>query len=776
MGTATSPDGETLTFDRYSLRRNDRRWTPVMGEFHYSRYPADQWREELLKMKAGGIDILATYVFWIHHEEIEGVFDWSGQRDLRRFVQLAGEIGLPVVVRCGPWCHGEVRNGGLPDWTLDREWRVRSTDDGFLAHVRTLYASIEEQLHGLLWKDGGPVIGVQVDNEFGGPAEYLLALKQIARAAGLDVPLYTRTGWPELSTPMPFGEILPLYGAYAEGFWDRELTPMPGSYWENFRFSGLRTDANIASEQLGRRAAEDAADVAQYPYFTCEIGGGMPASYHRRIWAFPEDQESLALVQIGSGSVLPGYYMYHGGTNPEGRLTTLMEAENTSLTNWNDLPVKTYDFQAPLGEFGQVRPHYHLLRRLHLFLRDFGAQLAEMPPVFPSQPQSADDTETLRWAVRSDGGSGFVFVNNYQRLQPLPAKPEVQFSLQLPGGRAVIKFPTEPVTLPADDCFFWPFDLDLGSGLVLRHASAQPVCAINDGDIRTVFFAATPGVPAEFAFAAAADRIHAEGGEVIEADGLTVVRHVRTGTDVAVRIRTGEGTSVQIVLLDDATSLKLYKAFWGGREAVFLSGAGLVFDGNHLRATAENPDDLAVGVFPAPDARQRNAPGRADGVFQMLAGDIPVRDKLTPLAELIREAGPARQVPLATTPQPVAAAPEDADFATAAVWRIRLPDGVDQASDPLLRIHYVGDVARVSLNGELLTDNFYNGRVFDLGLSRYAPEIYTGDIELAILPLRADAPIYLAAQARPDFGGQESIVRLDGIEMVERSTVVFTAP
>ncbi len=81
---------------------------------------------------------------------------------------------------------------------------------------------------------------------------------------------------------------------------------------------------------------------------------------------------------------------------------------------------------------------------------------------------------------------------------------------------------------------------------------------------------------------------------------------------------------------------------------------------------------------------------------------------------------------------------------------------------------YVGDVARVTLNGKLLDDNFYNGRVFDLGLKRYAPEILRGDLRLEILPLRKEAPIYLPADARPDFGKADSIVKLTGIEIVNR--------
>jgi beta-galactosidase len=108
-----SPDGHTLGINSRYLTLDGKPWFPVMGEFHYSRYPAGEWEDELLKMKAGGIRIVSTYIFWIHHEEVEGQFDWSGQRDLRRFVELAARSGLYVWVRVGPWAHGEVRNGGL---------------------------------------------------------------------------------------------------------------------------------------------------------------------------------------------------------------------------------------------------------------------------------------------------------------------------------------------------------------------------------------------------------------------------------------------------------------------------------------------------------------------------------------------------------------------------------------------------------------------------------------------------------------------------------------
>jgi len=768
MGTAADPAGHALTVDSYGLLVDGWRWLPVMGEFHFARCPETEWRGELLKMKAGGIDIVSTYVFWIHHEEIEGQWDWTGRRDLRLFVETCGAVGLPVVVRAGPWCHGEVRNGGLPDWLLKKGFPVRSDDPRYLAEVRELYGQIAAQLHGLLWKDGGPVIGLQLENEYGGPGEHLLTLKRLARDAGLDVPLYTRTGWPELKTPLPFGEILPLYGAYAEGFWDRVLTPMPGQYWQAFCFEPMRTDTAIATDQLGARAPTEGADVRRYPYLTCELGGGMMTSYHRRIRIFPEDIAAVALTRIGSGSNLPGYYMYHGGTNPDGRLTTLQESQATGY--WNDLPEKTYDFQAPLGEFGQRRPSYDWLRRLHLFLHDFGAQLTLMPARLPeARPAGRDDATTLRWAVRSDGHAGFIFVNNYQRLLPMPAKPGVQFELKLADG--VLRVPEHPYTVPADRSFFWPFNLDLG-GARLIYATAQPLCQADDRGTHVVVFAQIPGIPAEYVFDSAGVTLEGARGAAATAGGRLRVTGVEPGRDAAIRLRAADGRRIDLMLLDAADSLACWKVSWSGRERILLTRAGAVVDGDKLRLEATDPAELEVAMLPAPahvTADGAALTGRDDGLFRRYFVPCAPLPPVPVVLEPVQAAGPAREEKMGS--EHVAEAPTDADFAVAAVWRVKLPAGVDPRRDLLLRLHYAGDVARYVLNGRPLTDNFYNGSAFDLGLKRFAPEAYTGDLRVEILPLRKDAPIALPPAAWPKFGAQASMAAVTGAEVIETRMV-----
>lgn len=765
MGDSRSPDGQTITIDSDSLLLNGKAWTPVMGELHYTRVPADEWREELLKMKAGGIDIVSTYVFWIHHEEIEGQFDWSGSRNLRQFIQTCQDVGLKAFVRCGPWDHGEVRNGGFPDWLLQKGWKLRSNDTNYLAKVRIWYTEIAKQLNGLFWKDGGPVIGIQFENEYSGPAAHLLTLKRIGEEVGLDAPIYTRTGWNTPSGKMPFGELVPLYGVYAEGFWDRVLTPMPAGYWKGFQFSKFRVDDATYTGGPGHGGTPDPPEVDKYPYLTCEIGGGMMSSYHRRILFNPEDAEATTLVKLGSGSTLLGYYMYHGGGNPEGKLTTLMESQATKF--WNDMPVKNYDFQAPIGEYGQLREQYHLLRRIHLFLHEWGSSLADMPATMPDQrPHGKDDVDTLRWSVRSDGKSGFVFVNNYERLRDLPPKTDVRFDINLPSGHDL--FPQDPITVPADACFIWPFNFDLGKGLQMAWATAQPLTAVDDGNVRTIIFEETEGVPAQFAFDTVGPKIEAISGHLTHNEKLDILHDVRPGTKVAATIRNADGSTVQLVLLNHKDALQLWKGDFRGHDRLFLTKASLVLDRDDIRLSSTNAADLNVAIYPAPSSiasDHGHLAQKADGIFESYIAAAQPSVKFTAELEKVKAAGPLREIPIGKIAQPMATAPVDADFQAAAEWRIKIPTEANLENDPILRIHYTGDVARLMLNGRFVTDDFYNGNTFEIGLPRHFLDVATDDLRIAIIPLQSNAPIYMASDARPAFKNADSVASIRSVEI-----------
>jgi hypothetical protein len=590
----------------------------------------------------------------------------------------------------------------------------------------------------------------------------------------MDLPLYTCTGWGS-GGAAPYGEIAPFSGSYVDGFWDRSLAG--GGYGGVLRFSGSRRASAAEMGALGGAPAATSTappSAGAYPAFTCELGAGMMSSYHRRVFMVPEDTESLALARLGSGVNLLGFYMYHGGENPDGKLTNLNETQATGY--WNDLPVKNYDFQAPIGEFGQEREHYHWLRLLGLFLKDFGPGLSAMTPQMPTARGS------LNWAARSDGLSGYIFVSHYQHLSPQPNRENVQFQIKLASGDVTV--PSEPVTVPYNTRFFWPLNLDLG-GVKLISASAQPICQIDDRQTRYTVFKQTAAIPAEFVFDAAAVTVDSSTGKISSENSRIHVRNVQPGQGAAIRLHGNDGKKHVTLLLDEATSLDLWKGEWHGQERLFLTHANLLLDGSTLRLRTEsprNPDACSIAIFPAPASLtdgHNNVPAKDDGLFRRFSPRLAPVASLQAIVEPVQPAGPARTIPIAPSvpsrKQGMAMQPEDADFAQAAVWRVKLPAGVSASRDLRLRVRYTGDVIRAYHGGKLLDDDFYNARPFEIGLRRYGPSIYQDGLLLKILPLREDAPIYITDRSRLKFDDTHTALTLEGVDVIETREVRLVA-
>ncbi len=480
-----------LNFNNRYLTVDGRPWFPLMGEIHYSRVPASCWERELCRMKAGGIDIVSAYTIWIHHEEERGTWDFTGVRDLRRFVKTVGECGLHMFLRIGPWAHGEVRNGGFPDWLMDLEGegklRTRTNDPAYMELVRTFYERIFREVEGLFVKDGGPIIGVQIENEYGhcgglGGEEgekHMRALLAMAKEIGFDVPLYTATGWGGAVT----GGMLPVMGGYCEAPWDQRLGEIEPS--GNYIFTRERNDHAIGSDHgIGEGIT---FDMDQFPYLTAELGGGLQVTRHRRPVATGRDTEAMSLTKLGSGCNLLGYYMYHGGTNPEGKKTTLQESRETGYPN--DLPVLSYDFNAPIREYGQLTDTYRRIRRLSLFLKDFGEDLCGMDYI-PQEgnPAKPEDLTSLRCAVRASDRGGYLFVSDYQRRRQMADHPDTPLRAFDKEGRLLADFGREDVK--DGDIFFYPFDMPLSDGNLLKTANAVPLCILRSaGEDLYVFYA-----------------------------------------------------------------------------------------------------------------------------------------------------------------------------------------------------------------------------------------------------------------------------------------------
>lgn len=170
----------------------------ICGEMHYPRIPQEYWRDRIRRAKAMGINTVSTYVFWNIHERRPGVFDFTGQADLARFVRTAHEEGMYVVLRPGPYVCAEWDFGGYPYWLQKEKGLVwRSDNPAFLAACKRYIDRLGKELSSLTVTKGGPILLVQVENEYGSYAAdrvYLGKLRDMIVDAGFDVPLITCDG------------------------------------------------------------------------------------------------------------------------------------------------------------------------------------------------------------------------------------------------------------------------------------------------------------------------------------------------------------------------------------------------------------------------------------------------------------------------------------------------------------------------------------------------------------------------------------------------------
>ena len=686
--SSTAPDGTVLSFNNYYMEKDGKPFFPVSGEFHYSRMDPDRWEDEIIKTRMGGVNILSTYVFWNHIEEEEGVFDFTGRRDLRRFVELCFKHGLYVILRVGPFAHGEARNGGLPDWLYGKPFEVRTTDPGFLDCVRRLYGEIGRQVKGLFFKDGGPVIAVQLDNEYmhssapwemtagvsdewvfpGNEGEkYILALRETALQCGLTPVFFTGTAWGGAAYS---GKVLPLWGGYAYRPWLFYSRKGEHPATEEYLYEDYHNNSAAWADDFAPAYAPE-----DRPYACCEMGGGMMCCYYYRFVYPYRSVDALANIKLGSGCNFLGYYMFHGGTNPIGR--------NGTYLNESQVPKLSYDYQAPLGEFGQVRESYSRLKAIHAFTRSFGDRLAPMETVLPEGASriSPEDMDTLRFAVRTDGTGGFLFVNDFQDHREMPAKNHERVDIETDTG--TVSF---DISIASGENAILPFRFDM-DGILLLKASAQPVSRTVIRGRNVYVFLVPEGMDGKFLFE--------DGAEV-------------TGEKPLLTVRKG-GREADILLLSRREAEKLFILKDG---SLVLTDAALLEDDRGALKLETTRAENTLTCFP-PDrlaGKARRLPDK--GPFGVYRADT--EERILPVA--CEAAAPYR-------------------------WTLRVPDNcLDGLKDARLRIDYRGDIGTLFLNDVMISDHFCNGDTWEIGLRDHR-EGLPGRPVLKISPIREGARV-----------------------------------
>jgi len=750
------PSGKSYAVNSYYIEKNGKPFMPVVGEFHFSRYPAAEWEMELRKMKGGGIDVVATYVFWNLHERKEGKFDWSGDLDLRRFVKTAGKVGLDVIVRLGPFDHGEIRNGGLPDWLYGREFETRSNDPLYLEYCNKLYAAIAGQVRGLLFKDGGPVIGVQLENEFqhsaapweiryaGAPIEYTASeqdlkvthkqvaesnvknenvgygrdhmsnLKIIAKKHGFDVPLYTATGWGNAAI-VPKGSI-PVTAAYPYPYWEEKVKP---STFYLFKDMHAVPDYSPVSYE-----------PELYPSMPVELGVGMSEVYKARTF-IPEDSiEPMMVRMLGSGANGLGYYMYHGGATPS--FDGIFYNEDAS-----GLPKIDYDYQAPLGKYGQVRSHYKSLRLLHLFMQSYGDKLALMATILP--PKAKDlapgDTENLRYAARGANGSGFLFLLNFQDHAQTRDLADLQLHVQ--DGKRTIAFPSQGTfTLKDGQSAILPVNLDLG-GKVLRSAMVQPLTVLSHGGKNHYVFFSIDGLSAELVF---------DSGKVASAENCRV-----TAGDNEATIVTGTADKAFAFTIDGKPILVIPRAI--ALQAMLLPNGRLAFadatllpDGSKLTVLSTGQTSATVNIYPA-----INDLAKASGAA------------VTQADSLISSMS-AFQLNF----QPVTYSAQWRKI-TDRRYAVRFDAGLGELNEVLMRVNFAGDSGMAFINGQMVDDHLYTGHPWQIGLKRFLPRLSVGKKEMVFVfhAMKRDSKVLadIPAEYQLNFAeDQKDYLKVNGVD------------
>lgn len=308
------------------------------GEMHFARVPAQYWRHRLKMMKAMGLNAVATYIFWNYHETAPGVWDFKTEnRDIAQFIKIAGEEGLMVIMRPGPYACAEWEFGGYPWWLQKTPGLVIRTDNKlFLDSCKVYINKLADQVRDLQITKGGPLIMVQAENEFGSyvaqrpdiPLEthkkYSAAIRQQLIDAGLDIPMFTSDG---------------------------------SSLFEGGSIEGALPTANGESNIKNLKQIVNKFNGGKGPYMVAEFYPGWLDH-----WAEPFQKSSVKSVASQTAKYLRdtvsfNFYMVHGGTN-----FGFTAGANYSTGKNIQPDMTSYDYDAPISEAGWATEKYRAIR------------------------------------------------------------------------------------------------------------------------------------------------------------------------------------------------------------------------------------------------------------------------------------------------------------------------------------------------------------------------------------------------------------------------------
>lgn len=331
----------------------------ISGEMHPGRVPAEYWRHRIQMAKAMGCNTVSAYLFWNHHEVTEGIYDFhTGNRDISRFIATAAEEGMWVIIRPGPYVCAEWEFGGIPPYLLrNPELKIRCMDPHYMIAAERYISRLADVLRPHLITNGGRVLMVQIENEYGSygnDRNYMKALKDTWEKSGIDVPFFTGDG--------PTTYML-------------EAGTLPGCA------IGLDSGSNEKDFELARKMNPGV------PVFSSETYPGWLTHWGEE-WARPDTAALLQEVKfLMDNRKSFNFYVIHGGTNFG------FTAGANSGGKGYEPDLTSYDYDAPINEQGRATPKYMALRKL---IGSYLPKRGKLPPIpEPVPAMSLPETEMV---------------------------------------------------------------------------------------------------------------------------------------------------------------------------------------------------------------------------------------------------------------------------------------------------------------------------------------------------------------------------------------------
>ena len=307
----------------------------ISGSLHYFRVPPTSWKDRLEKAKALGVNTIQTYIPWNYHEIEENLYHFNGDRDLLQFIQMVEFEGLLLILRPGPYIDAEWESGGLPWWLANKDCKMRTSDPLFMSYVKRWFDFLFPILKSKLYKNGGPIISFQVENEYGNyfecDKEYLSMLKSIyVQHFGEDVVLFTTDG-------------------YTDDY--MECGTLPGQIYSTIDFGTEIAPKDAFAQQ---RKYQSNGPLVNSEFYTgwLDYWGG---AHQRR------DAEKIAnqLKEILAMNASVNFYMLHGGTN-----LGFMNGADIDENGLRQVSPTSYDYDAPISESGDTTWKYFKMREV----------------------------------------------------------------------------------------------------------------------------------------------------------------------------------------------------------------------------------------------------------------------------------------------------------------------------------------------------------------------------------------------------------------------------